>query len=120
MPRAESVSVPAQGMGSFSARTTEVQMTAAASAARASTYGQDVPSASQVGANKNAVTGCQGVNVLQNNGRVAHQVVPHVHFHIIPRTEGDAFHFNWPAGSYPPGKIEELAPAPPVEPNLIS
>lgn len=56
-----------------------------------------------------AATGCAGVNVLQNNGRVAHQVVPHVHFHIIPRTSGDAFHFNWPAGSYPPGRAEQLA-----------
>ena len=58
-----------------------------------------------------AVTGCEGVNVLQNNGRVAHQVVPHVHFHIIPRKAGDAFDFNWPAGSYPPGKADPLAAA---------
>jgi len=56
-------------------------------------------------------TGCQGLNVLQNNGPVAHQVVPHVHFHIIPRHSGDAFHFNWPAGSYPPGRAEQLAQA---------
>ncbi|MBS3734548.1 MAG: HIT family protein [Phycisphaerae bacterium] len=54
-------------------------------------------------------TGCQGVNVLQNNGRVAHQVVPHVHFHVIPRDEGDAFAFNWPAGSYAEGRMAELA-----------
>lgn len=54
------------------------------------------------------VTGCEGVNVLQNNGAVAHQVVQHVHFHLIPRTSGDAFHFNWPAGKYAPGQIEEL------------
>jgi len=58
-----------------------------------------------------AATGCEGVNVLQNNGRVAHQVVQHVHFHIIPRKTGDAFQFNWPAGSYAPGKIESLAKA---------
>ena len=54
-------------------------------------------------------TGCQGVNILQNNGRVAHQVVPHVHVHIIPRNPGDEFHFNWPAGSYPKGRMEQLA-----------
>jgi len=58
-----------------------------------------------------AVTGCEGVNVLQNNGAAAHQEVPHVHFHIIPRNSGDAFRFNWPAGKYPQGRIEELAQA---------
>ena len=56
-----------------------------------------------------AATGCEGVNVLQNNGRVAHQVVMHVHFHIIPRSSGDAFNFNWPAGSYGEGRIQQLA-----------
>jgi len=58
-----------------------------------------------------AATGCEGVNVLQNNGRVAGQVVPHVHFHIIPRNSGDAFHFNWPAGEYADHRAEELAQA---------
>lgn len=53
-------------------------------------------------------TGCQGVNLLQNNGKAAHQEVPHVHFHIIPRNEGDAFHFNWPAGKYESGRMETL------------
>jgi len=57
------------------------------------------------------VTGCQGVNVLQNNGAVANQEVMHVHFHVIPRNEGDAFEFNWPCGSYPAGRMEELASA---------
>jgi histidine triad (HIT) family protein len=55
-----------------------------------------------------ATTGCQGLNVLQNNGRVAHQVVQHVHFHLIPRNPGDAFAFNWPASGYPAGRMEEL------------
>ena len=56
-----------------------------------------------------AATGATGVNVLQNNGRSAHQLVPHVHFHIIPRREGDAWHFNWPAGQYGPGEMDDLA-----------
>jgi len=56
-----------------------------------------------------SVMGCEGVNVLQNNGKAAHQEVPHVHFHLIPRNTGDAFHFNWPAGSYREGRAAELA-----------
>ncbi len=55
--------------------------------------------------------GCEGVNVLQNNGRVANQFVPHVHFHVIPRNQGDQFGFNWPAGQYPEGRAGELAEA---------
>ena len=54
-------------------------------------------------------TGAAGVNVLQNNGRIAGQLVPHVHFHIIPRLPGGAFRFNWPAGEYPEGRMDELA-----------
>ena len=56
-----------------------------------------------------SATGCEGANVLQNNGRVAHQVVPHVHFHVIPRNAGDAFHFNWPAGNYREGRMAQIA-----------
>lgn len=55
--------------------------------------------------------GAEGVNVLQNNGKAAHQEVPHVHFHLIPRRGGDAFHFNWPASKYPPGRAQQLASA---------
>ncbi len=58
-----------------------------------------------------SATGAEGYNVLQNNGRVAHQFVPHVHFHVIPRSSGDEFHFNWPARQYTKGRMEELAAA---------
>lgn len=63
-----------------------------------------------------AATGCEGLNVLQNNGTCAHQVVQHVHFHLIPRNPGDDFHFNWPAGMYTTGRAEQLADA--IKKNL--
>ena len=34
-------------------------------------------------------TSSSGFNIVQNNSPVAGQVVPHVHFHILPRKEGD-------------------------------
>ncbi|MCA9531664.1 MAG: HIT family protein [Myxococcales bacterium] len=45
-----------------------------------------------------AATAVREYNILQNNGRAAHQVVDHVHFHIIPKpnaTEG--LGVGWPA-----------------------
>jgi len=47
-----------------------------------------------------------GFNVFQTNGACAGQVVPHVHFHIIPRHEGDGYSFHWRAGKYAEGEIE--------------
>jgi len=38
-------------------------------------------------------TGCDGVNLLQNNNAAAGQEVFHSHLHIIPRYEGDGLHF---------------------------
>jgi histidine triad (HIT) family protein len=54
-------------------------------------------------------TGCDGYNVLCNNGRAAGQIVEHLHFHIIPRTTGDGVFNRWPAYKYPQGKIEAIA-----------
>jgi len=39
--------------------------------------------------------GAQGVNVLQNNGELAGQAVPHVHVHVIPRFKGDKVVINY-------------------------
>jgi histidine triad (HIT) family protein len=41
-----------------------------------------------------------GVNVHQCNGAAAGQVVPHVHFHVIPRFHDDGHHWNWRGGRY--------------------
>lgn len=32
-----------------------------------------------------------GINIVQNNGVAGDQGVPHVHFHVVPRREGDAW-----------------------------
>lgn len=48
-------------------------------------------------------------NLLCNNGPHAGQVVPHVHFHIIPRRESDGLLGSWPAGSYAEGEMAALA-----------
>ncbi len=55
--------------------------------------------AKKIGAAIATAMGVGGWNLLQNNGSIAGQVVPHVHFHIIPRAPGDALGFRWPAGS---------------------
>jgi histidine triad (HIT) family protein len=40
-------------------------------------------------------TGCMAYNVLQNNGKTAHQAVFHVHFHIIPKYEHTGLEIIW-------------------------
>ena len=57
------------------------------------------------------VTGAEGFNLLLNSGEVAGQVVPHVHFHLIPRRAGDALGYRWNAGRYSEGRDAELAAA---------
>ncbi len=57
------------------------------------------------------VAGAEGFNVLQNNGKVSGQAVPHVHFHIIPRRDGDGLGYRWNAGKYPEGRLQQLQQA---------
>lgn len=41
-----------------------------------------------------------GVNVTQANGKVAGQIIPHIHFHVIPRFKSDGHSWNWAPGKY--------------------
>ena len=51
-----------------------------------------------------------GVSVSQVNGRTAGQVVPHVHFHVIPRFESDGPHANWTPIKYSgPDELRQYA-----------
>ena len=42
-------------------------------------------------------TGATDYNILQNNGTAAHQVVMHVHFHVIPKFGNEGLGILWPA-----------------------
>ena len=68
------------------------------------------------------VTGATAYNLLQNNGQDAGQVVPHVHFHIIPRfpdrneaiegapdkENGPGLRVTWKPGTLTPEEALEL------------
>ncbi len=57
-----------------------------------------------------AATGVSEFNVLQNNGRLAHQAVDHVHFHIIPKpSDAQGLGVKWPAGKLEPDAGKALA-----------
>ena len=43
--------------------------------------------------------GCDGFNVLQNNGEYAGQTVFHFHMHLIPRYKGDSVQMTWKPGT---------------------
>ena len=43
--------------------------------------------------------GCEGLNIVQNNGEIAGQTVFHFHMHLIPRYEGDQVGITWKPGT---------------------
>lgn len=43
--------------------------------------------------------GCDGFNIVQNNGEVAGQTVFHFHMHLIPRYVGDQVGLTWKPGT---------------------
>lgn len=57
-----------------------------------------------------AATGTAEFNVLQNNGRLAHQAVDHVHFHVIPKpSEAQGLGVKWPSSPLDHGAAKVLA-----------
>jgi histidine triad (HIT) family protein len=56
-----------------------------------------------------AATGAREFNVLQNNGRGAHQAVFHVHFHIIPRQGAAGLGVGWRPKEFDPEEGAALA-----------
>lgn len=56
-----------------------------------------------------ALPGVEGFNVLQSNNEVAGQVIPHVHFHIIPRQKDDRLSFAWEHGKAEMNELKQYA-----------
>ena len=54
------------------------------------------------------ILGCEGYNVLQNNGTAAGQTVFHFHMHLIPRYDGDDVVIPWNTLSYAEGEAQEV------------
>jgi len=51
----------------------------------------------------------QGLNILQNNKKIAGQYIKHIHFHLIPRFENDNITIEkWKANEYKNGEIEKI------------
>jgi len=48
-------------------------------------------------------TQSEGLNILQNNGKAAGEIIPHVHFHLIPRYKDDGLQL----GVLRQGKMDE-------------
>lgn len=57
----------------------------------------------KVAAHLKSALGCDGFHILQNNGAAAGQTVGHIHFHIVPRRNGDPIEF-----ANRPGDMEHL------------
>ncbi|CZT00852.1 related to protein kinase C inhibitor-I [Rhynchosporium agropyri] len=54
-------------------------------------------------------TGAENYNILQNNGRIAHQEVDHVHFHMIPKpNREEGLSIGWPQQKTDMDKLKNL------------
>ncbi|MBE5956156.1 MAG: HIT family protein [Lachnospiraceae bacterium] len=52
--------------------------------------------------------GCDGINLLQNNGVAAGQTVFHFHMHLIPRYDDDKVTIPWNTLSYAEGEAAKV------------
>lgn len=52
--------------------------------------------------------GCDGLNLVQNNGEAAGQTVSHFHLHLIPRYVGDGQTLGWAPGKASEEELDEV------------
>lgn len=66
--------------------------------------------AKQVAEELKDITGCEGINILQNNGEAAGQTVFHFHIHVIPRY-GEGEVLQWKPGEINQADVDEIIKA---------
>lgn len=54
------------------------------------------------------ILGCDGYNIVQNNGGAAGQTVFHFHIHLIPRYENDQAGISWKPGTLSEDDTQEI------------
>ena len=54
------------------------------------------------------ILGCEGYNILQNNGPAAGQTVFHFHMHLVPRYKDDNVKIGWKLGKLTDDVREEI------------
>ena len=55
--------------------------------------------------------GCEGLNLVQNNGEIAGQTVFHFHLHLIPRYKDDGVQLAWTPHESEEAQLEEIRAA---------
>jgi len=56
-----------------------------------------------------AASGCDGLNVIQSNGRAGQQDVFHFHLHLLPRYHNDSIVFDWDFARSGRDTLDQLA-----------
>ena len=67
-----------------------------------------LPVAKKIVSRMKDVLGCDGYNLVQNNGECAGQTVFHFHMHMIPRYEDDGVGIGWKMGELSDADRDEI------------
>ena len=72
------------------------------------TLGKATKLAKKIVTHETKVLGCDGYNLVQNNGEAAGQTVFHFHLHLIPRYKGEEEIVSWNPKEMESDKAKEL------------
>ena len=72
------------------------------------TAGEAMKLAKKMAAKMTERLGCEGFNLVQNNGELAGQTVFHFHMHMIPRYQEDGQKIGWSPREVTQEELEEI------------